>query len=313
MSEINYEEALKVPGIEVFRLQKEQAILFRTPDMAWITKVGIRTLNINEDSVASTRINNLKSLIYNHISFDNVSYAKSEELEEFIDQNTPRYTPGEKLENALRFVANLMSYDGQQIDLNVETELELTEIWRKYYYNNEVEFMFYIETLSNRGYLEYTPTSDTLVGLRLTVSGLAALVENNEAHNSRYCFIAMSFDKKLTHIYSEAILPALNQTGYLPFILTERHVDSERTVNDEIITGLKKARFTIAEFTQHRHGVYFEAGYALGRGQKVIYVCSKSDFNEAHFDTNHFQHIIWETTEDLKKQLIDKINAFIID
>ena len=63
----------------------------------------------------------------------------------------------------------------------------------------------------------------------------------------------------------------------------------------------------------YKAGVYFEAGYALGRGQKVIYTCKKDDISNAHFDTRNYQHIVWETADDLKQKLIDKINAFVLD
>lgn len=63
--------------------------------------------------------------------------------------------------------------------------------------------------------------------------------------------------------------------------------------------------------TNNLAGVYFEAGSALGLGQKVIYTCRKSDFEHAHFDTNHYQYIVWETKEELKQALVDKIEVFI--
>jgi nucleoside 2-deoxyribosyltransferase len=86
-----------------------------------------------------------------------------------------------------------------------------------------------------------------------------------------------------------------------------------KTINDAIIAGIKKSRFTIADFTQHKAGVYFEAGYALGRGQKVIYTCRADEIANAHFDTRNYQHIVWENSEDLKQKLIDKITAFVLD
>lgn len=70
-------------------------------------------------------------------------------------------------------------------------------------------------------------------------------------------------------------------------------------------------KFTTFWLKSNRNGVYFEADYALGLGQKVIYTCRKSDFDYIHFDTNHYQYIVWETIEKLKKELIDKIEVFV--
>jgi hypothetical protein len=57
--------------------------------------------------------------------------------------------------------------------------------------------------------------------------------------------------------------------------------------------------------------VYFEAGYALGRGLKVIYTCREDQIDEAHFDTRNYPHILWKDADELKKKLIDKIEVFI--
>jgi nucleoside 2-deoxyribosyltransferase len=74
---------------------------------------------------------------------------------------------------------------------------------------------------------------------------------------------------------------------------------------------LKKSKFVIADFTQQRQGVYFEAGFALGQGKQVIYLCSEADFEHCHFDTNHYPHIKYKDHNDLKIQLIKRIEAWI--
>ena len=65
------------------------------------------------------------------------------------------------------------------------------------------------------------------------------------------------------------------------------------------------------DFTKNKHGVYFEAGYALGRGQKVIYTCREDSIEDAHFDIRNYQHLVWKDGEDLKMKLMDKIEVFI--
>ena len=247
------------------------------------------------------------------MQFEDKFYRTEEELLDFINRNYPRYTPEEKLNNVLQYISKLTQYDGQAISIYFNSSIVKPEVWRKYYFQNAEEFRFYLENLRSQGLISYDVSSGDLLDLKIQLPGLTTLLKINERNNSRYCFVAMSFDDTLKHVYSEAILPALNETGFLPFILSDRYVKSEKTINDEIIAGLKAARFTIAEFTQHRQGVYFEAGFALGRGQDVIYVCSKSDIVEAHFDTRNFQHIVWSTTEDLKQQLINRIKATIIE
>ena len=56
----------------------------------------------------------------------------------------------------------------------------------------------------------------------------------------------------------------------------------------------------------------FEAGYALGRGKPVIYCCEEKDFlNNAHFDTNHYPHILYKDNDQLYNGLKSKIEAWI--
>lgn len=308
---------LQVPGLVVEYAADPNGnwhvVLFKDPNSKYATQLKCGLTEFVDDDFWQRNANRIKTLVFNRVRFDVKGYETESDLLDYIDRNYIDYSPEEKLANALEYISEKTSYDGQKFDISISDEIETTEIWRKYYFNNSDEFEFYIENLKNQGLIEYETAANQLIDVRLTLEGLTALININKSNNSRHCFVAMSFDENLKHVYVEAIKPALEATGYIPFILTERHVESERTINDEIIAGLKKSQFTIAEFTQHRHGVYFEAGFALGRGQKVIYICSRTDFSKAHFDTNHFQHIIWETTEDLKKQLIDKIHAFITD
>jgi len=123
--------------------------------------------------------------------------------------------------------------------------------------------------------------------------------------------VAMSFDSDLRAIYDQAIVPALVASGFESLRIDDNTVTSETTINDAMLAAIKKSRFTIADFTRHKKGVYFEAGYALGRGQKVIYTCHEDEINDAHFDTRNYPHIVWKDAEDLKKKLIDRIEVFI--
>jgi len=121
----------------------------------------------------------------------------------------------------------------------------------------------------------------------------------------------MSFDTEMIKIYNEWIEPSIRESDFEPYIVFNQHPESDVTINDEILAGIKKAKFTIADFTYHKAGVYFEAGYALGRGQKVIYTCREDNIGTAHFDTRNYQHLVWKDGADLKKKLMDKIEVFI--
>ena len=72
-----------------------------------------------------------------------------------------------------------------------------------------------------------------------------------------------------------------------------------------------KSKFLISDYTNQSYGVYFEAGFALGLGQRVIYTCNKESFDDTHFDINHFPHVVYENVEELYQKLKDRIEAWI--
>ncbi len=130
---------------------------------------------------------------------------------------------------------------------------------------------------------------------------------------SKNCFVAMSFSASEKSKYiRESIKSAVSETGYNPILIDDTHFDSDRTINDAIIAEIKRAKFLIADFTEQKNGVYFEAGFGLGHGLPVIYCCDQEDFEKnSHFDVKHYPHVLHNSPEELRKKLIDKINAFI--
>ena len=68
----------------------------------------------------------------------------------------------------------------------------------------------------------------------------------------------------------------------------------------------------VADFTGQLAGVYYEAGFAMGLGRTVIWCCRKDEIGKLHFDTNHKNHIDWETPEDLREGLYRRIRATIL-
>ncbi len=126
----------------------------------------------------------------------------------------------------------------------------------------------------------------------------------------------MSFTKDgeygplLTEAYDQAIMPAIElDAGYEAI-----RVDRQEFLGDivfEIIAGIKECRFLIADVTEHKNGVYFEAGYAMGMGLPVIWTCHKENMPQAHFDTRQLNHIVWDDIAELRKSLANRILANI--
>jgi hypothetical protein len=61
----------------------------------------------------------------------------------------------------------------------------------------------------------------------------------------------------------------------------------------------------------HRGGVYFEAGYAMGRGLPVIWTCKRDDIDTLHFDVRQYNCIDWTAPGDLATRLQKRIEALL--
>jgi hypothetical protein len=261
-------------------------------------------------------IDKLISIIINGVEFSTNVYDKVQ-LKALIDKHYIVLPPEAKLNSILNYMISHTSYDGQYIKIDGPDADEAVAM----YFANPVEWWFYFSSAIEQGLIKADATDEyvnqfeqtPIYEYGLTVKGLTRLIDANEGQDSKYCFVAMAFDVGLNNIYIEAIEPAIVETGFIPLRVDRVHIQSDRTINDEIIAGIKKSKFVIADFTKHKNGVYFEAGYALGRGQKVIYTCREDEMSKAHFDIRNYQHIVWTDINDFREKLINKIEAFIKD
>lgn len=259
--------------------------------------------------------NLFQALLYNNKWFENEgTYIEIENLKELISKADYPKTPEEKLETLFLKLFSAQKEDGQRI--NLEADYYKNVLWKILYFKSFSELNYYSQYLNETGLIEakFGQTKDNfgeLVSYKITFQGLNRAIELQESGaNSNLCFIAMSF-KPETKPIREAIKAALSKTGFRPIIIDEENIDSDKTINDAIIANLKRCNFCISDFSYHSNGVYFESGFALGQGKKVIYTCSKEEFANAHFDIRPLQHIIYETTEQLETDLINKIEAWI--
>lgn len=236
----------------------------------------------------------------------------NKKLEKIIRESIIPNTPDEKMENLLSYLHSLQDYEGAIIKFPEKSKDLLA---KKLYFKNYQELTFYLFTLKLKGFIEgkarHTMDGSDLGYIHLTYEGLSKVIDIYESGNksNRY-FIAMSFSDSLNDT-REAIKIAVSNAGYLPILIDEIHYDADVTINDALIAEIKKCKFLVADFTQHKHGVYFEAGYALGLKRPVIYLCEKEDFGDTHFDTNHYPHIIYSDLDNLKESLVNKIEAWI--
>jgi hypothetical protein len=131
------------------------------------------------------------------------------------------------------------------------------------------------------------------------------------APDSTQCFVAMWFAEEMTEVYNNIIAPAILAAGYKPHRVDQR--EHNEKIDDEIIAQIRQSRFILADFTGHRGGVYFEAGFAKGLNLEVIWTCREDDLENLHFDIRQYNCITWSQANliDFKTKIKNRIEAVL--
>ena len=134
-----------------------------------------------------------------------------------------------------------------------------------------------------------------------------------EASNTKQVFVAMWFANEMSDAYERGIEPGIRDAGFIPMRIDEKK-DANR-VDDDIIAEIAKSRFVVADMTHGTDGVrgsvYYEAGFAHGQSLVVIYCCRRDCIERLPFDTRQYHHIVWETPDELRRELSERIRARI--
>ena len=177
------------------------------------------------------------------------------------------------------------------------------------------ELSFLIEYLRQGAYVRAEPDDLRRGGsCVLTVAGYERLAALSASHTpSTQGFVAMWFDSSTHDAWKDGIRPGIAAAGYVPLRIDQK--EHANKIDDEIIAEIRKSRFVVADFTHGesgaRGGVYYEAGFAHGLGIPVIFTCRSNAFDELHFDTRQYNHIGWETPQELCERLTKRICAVV--
>lgn len=230
-----------------------------------------------------------------------------DELKDF-QVGFPEYSPREKQIILLQNIERKTAYPGNPVEIVPKYDIPLA--WA----STELEFLYYINSLIERGFLKkpfpITLSDNIRFSVVITADGWDYL-EKLERHieERTQAFVAMSFSDDLKSIWEGPIYNAIKKAGYKPYrVDAEPHSDR---IDVKIISEIKNSRFVVADITEQKRGVYFEAGYALGSGLPVLWCVRKDELEKVHFDTRQYNHIVWETADDLETHLYDFICAII--
>jgi len=195
-------------------------------------------------------------------------------------------TTADRREKKLLMWLNLRSRPGSPVDLDQYSAYPIA------YARDAAELIRIVMDLHDRRLLRCV--GDDTLRSEITVPGQkhieAACIPNPL---STTAFVAMSLQPEHSRVHEDAwkgaIKPAIEAAGWRPYRVDVPVL--EHKICDAITQEIRNSRFMVADVTGERPCVYYEAGYAMGAGIKVIWTAEEG--TELHFDSNHYQHIIW--------------------
>ena len=235
-----------------------------------------------------------------------------------VDELLTRWprTVSERLNRTLCNLARLSPNGGHRVDFDsADTSLACAETGVEAGYN--FRCLKKLELVDDKGSLDRAESHVTL-----TAKGWERFEElTKESSPDNAVFVAMWYgvDEKtddedktkeeMDLLYNDGIRRGIEDAGY-----QAKRVDStphNDWIMNEMLGLIRLAPFVVADFTGHRNGVYFEAGFAHGLGKTVIHTCEKGAFEKAHFDTKQLNHVLWTTPEELRASLCAWISGSI--
>jgi len=203
----------------------------------------------------------------------------------------------------LKHLAGLSEYPGQRVQLDSKHDYSILSA------KNEEEAIFYLNEIESQRLVSVDHMMNDPSLCMLTSSGWQELerIERSGAESSN-AFIAMWFNPS-QDAARVSIELAIVAAGYGATRIDK--VEHVNRIDDEIIARIRQSKFLIADLTGQRNGVYFEAGFMLGLGRPVIWLCEKSQLDKVHFDTRQYNMIDYQDIEELKSRLQFRIEAII--
>ncbi len=216
---------------------------------------------------------------------------------ETLAKKLPRYTPMEKLDLLLHRLMLKTERFGEDAEFSPDRDYPLI------FCDNSSELSFLLGELSRRSCVELTSSSITL-----TMHGWETASElSKTGRSSDAVFIAMSFHPSHDATYEKCIAPAIEEAGYRPLRVDK--VEHVNRIDDQIIADIRRSRFMVADLTDQRQGVYFEAGMMIGLGRTVIWMVRNDELSKVHFDNRQYNFIVYEDFEEARQRLRLRILA----
>jgi nucleoside 2-deoxyribosyltransferase/predicted RNA-binding Zn-ribbon protein involved in translation (DUF1610 family) len=262
-----------------------------------------RSLKINLRSIENIKDNNKISswISEQNKLFGNIPELLTSNIEAIINQREK--TIKEKFDCFMKTISSL--------DQGHITNLNFNHC---YIYDNE--FSIFFQKALDKNYIKgniskvINSYQSAFLFFGMNFDGLEYVESLNQKNeNSKNVFAAFYFTKELQSIFDNDVKQVIEESGLTYIRVSSSTTDTNITINDDIIGKIKSSKIVIADFSGQRSSVYFEAGLAMGLNIPVIWTCKKDEIDDLSFDTRQYPHILWETKEELKEKLKNRIKA----
>jgi hypothetical protein len=183
-----------------------------------------------------------------------------------------------------------------------------TLAFTRYFLQTDLEFVGVLNILAEEDLIRLGGMQGQSHQLTITARGWRHAKELQDAAPSgSQVFVAMRFSEALKPAYDDGIYRGLKEAGY-DGVRVDR-IMHNGTIDDRIIAEIRRSAFLVADLTDNAHGVYFEAGYALGLGLEAIWTVRSDHLDAAHFDVKQYNMIVWNTPDELRERLRERVRA----
>ena len=266
------------------------------------TAIGIIRIKLDEGKINPRQLTNICAWLRNNQIYEITSYN----IDSLIDIKRPNIS--DICDNLLFGFCQQSDFIGCEITFDLHDRDMQVAAWAI----NDDELYELISYLKELDYIEIITTTGGNIELKILQKGWIRFDKLQQTNiDSQQGFVAMWFADEVKTSFELAIEPAIRDAGYIPHRVDQREHNDK--IDDEIIVQIRKSRFIVADFTGHRGGVYYEAGYAKGLGLEVFWTCRDDHLKDLHFDIRQHNTIVWnkDNVEDFRKKLALRIEAVL--
>lgn len=210
----------------------------------------------------------------------------------------------EKMELAMRWI------EKHQVDAGQECLINEATGYTAAYCRNRKEFGFVVVQLRDMGYVTLSMGRGDLLPLQIQAKGWQYLEDRVKKGAGSQAFVAMSFAPEMAEAEA-AIIRGVAAAGYEPILV--KYEEFTDGIMDRILAGIRRSRFMVADFTENKAGVYYEAGCGQGLGLTVVGTCRGADIPSLHFDVKHLNMIPWapDALDKFSERIAQRIRAVV--